>query len=164
MTVSPPSLLHLADFDGDYQRYIEAVFAVFYRDFIETQPRFKNCWVRCRRDPMDQGKEAGFWHCVSEGKRESDRTVDIERCKRIRWVRFIIDHAEEDELIDHWITKRRNEERHLLWYNEEYLVVLGKRARKRDHRVYYQLITAYCVTEEWRKRQLQKERDRSRNG
>ena len=84
-----PELLLLEDCDGSWARYVDEVFSIFYRDFIETQPRFQDKWVRCRRDLID-GKEAAFWHCISEGPNENDRRLAIRRCERIGWVRAII--------------------------------------------------------------------------
>ncbi len=86
-----PQLIKLENFGGDWQRYIDEVFAIFYKDFIESQPKFREMWVRCRRDLLD-GKEAGFWHCVSEGADEANRNSDLRRCERIRWVRVIIEN------------------------------------------------------------------------
>ena len=71
-----PPLLRLNDHGGDAKAYLEALYAVFRRDFVESQPRFQGKWVRCRRDPLDEGKEAGFWHCISEGKTEAKRMRD----------------------------------------------------------------------------------------
>jgi hypothetical protein len=65
--------------------------------------------------------------------------------------------------IDHWTNCRGNETRHLLWVNEEFLVVVAERRRKRDGFQYLQLITAYCTLEESRKKKLRQERD-ARNG
>jgi hypothetical protein len=57
-----PGLVRLNDCDGNWDRFIDAVFSEFYHDFIETQPRFRGKRVSCRRDPTYKGKEAGFWH------------------------------------------------------------------------------------------------------
>jgi len=160
---SLPPLLELAGFDGDWQRYIDAVFGEFHRDFIASQPKLKGRWVRCRRDPIYDGKEAGFWHCTSEGPDEAQRIPDLRRCERIRWIRYAIEHVDFVG-IDHWTNCRGNETRHLLWVNEEFLVVVAERRRKRDGFQYLQLITAYCTLQESRKEKLRRERDASRNG
>jgi len=160
-----PSLLRLEDFDGDWERYINEVFSVFYRDFVSSQPKFQNRWVRCRRD-LIRGKEAGFWHCTSDGADEFNRIPDLRRCERIGWIRAVIEHYQEDK-VDCWANDRRGEKRWLLWLNEEFLVILAERTRKRDGFRYFQLITAYCTDEENRKAKLRKERDgyyRSING
>jgi len=158
-----PPLVLLPDCDGDWDKYVNTVFGVFYRDFIQSQPRFRGKWVRCRRDPIHDGKEAGFWHCVSEGANEGDRTPDLRRCERIAWIRFAIE-SENDPRIDCWTNVRGGEVRHLIWLQEEFLVVLAERTRQRDGFAYLQLITAYCTPEEARKSKLRKERDESRNG
>lgn len=158
-----PPLVKLEDFDGKWDGYIDAVFAEFHRDFLETQPKYQGKWVRCRRDPTYRGKEAGFWHCTSEGLSENDRIPDLRRCERIRWIRFALEHIGEVG-IDCWTNTRHRAVRHLVWVREEFLIVLEEHRRQRDGFVYYQLVTAYCTAEEHRKQKLRVERDRSRNG
>lgn len=158
-----PKFVYLHDCGGDHKRYLDAVFAIFYRDFIQSQPKLDGKWVRCRRDPIVDGKEAAFWHCVSEGPNEETRDLAIERCERIGWVRAVIEHA-ENQHVDHWTNQRHNQTRHLLWLDEQYLVILEERSRKRDGFHYMQLITAYCTRGKPRKRKLRKERDEARNG
>jgi hypothetical protein len=152
-----PSLIRFEDYDGNWEKYINAVFAVFYRDFIETQPRFLGKWVRCRRDPIVDGKEAGFWHCVSEGPDEEQRTPDLRRCERIGWLRPVIEHGNEAG-VDVWRQRKGGDWRVHVWYQESYLVVLGERGR------YYQLITAFCTDREHTRRKKRRERDAARNG
>jgi hypothetical protein len=152
-----PSLIRLEDYGGDWKKYINAVFAIFYQDFIETQPTFQGKWVRCRRDPMYDGKEAGFWHCVSEGANEDQRTPDLRRCERIGWVRKVIEHA-NDAHVDVWVQRKGRDDRIHIWYREAYLVVLGDRGQL------CQLITAFCTDREHTKRKKRQERDTSRNG
>jgi hypothetical protein len=159
-----PELIKLENFNGDWNRYIDEVFSIFYRDFIENQPKFQNKWVRCRRD-LIKGKEASFWHCTSEGPDENNRTPDIERCERIGWIKAVIEHSDSPK-VDCW-SRRRGEIRWLLWFNEEFLIVLGERHRKRDGFKYMQLITVYCTEEKHRKDNLRKERDeftKAKNG
>jgi hypothetical protein len=160
-----PDLLLFEDFGGDWQRYEDEIFTIFYKDFIENQPKFQDKWVRCRRD-LIKGKEAAFWHCTSEGPDENNRTPDIKRCERIRWIKTIIEHSDSPE-VDCWSVRRRGETRWLIWFNEEFLIVLGERQRTRDGFKYMQLITVYCTEEKRRKEKLRKERDefnKAKNG
>lgn len=152
-----PPLIKLEDSCGNWEKYVEKVFSLFYEDFISSQPKFQNLWVRCRRDLID-GKEAGFWHCISDGPNEHDRIPDLRRCERIFWICAIIENSQEEE-VDCWPNYRYGEERWLLWLNEEFLIVLAKRIRKRNNFRYFQLITAYCTDEKHRKEKLRKERD-----
>lgn len=155
-----PALIRLEDFRGDWNKYIEYVFSVFYQDFIVSQPKFRGCWVRCRRDPMYDGKEAGFWHCTSEGTSEQDRIPDLRRCERIAWVRAVLEHAGEPG-VDCWSRRQMqpNEVRWLSWFREEFIVVVAERVRTKDNFRYFQLITAYTTEEDHRKRKLRKERE-----
>ena len=151
-----PALTRLADVGGDRAEYIEQTYAIFRRDFVESQPRFQGLWVRCRRDPIEEdGKEAGFWHCVSEGPNESDRVPDLGRCARIAWIRAMLENSGKAG-IDVWKNDRQGDERTLVWYREEFLVVLAIRRRTRDAFRYYQLITAYETKEGHRKSKLRR--------
>lgn len=153
-----PELICLPQFDGNWQRYIDAVYLVFRKDFVLSQPKLDGLWVHYRRDPIYDGKEAGFWHCTSEGKTEDERTPDLRRCERIGWVRAIIENAGVAS-IDRWQNTSRGEPRQLLWFREEFLIVLAARTRKRDGAKYWQLLTAYDTPQEHTKRKLRKERD-----
>ena len=153
-----PTPFTLSDADGIFKTLIERAYEIFRRDFIESQPNYLGLWVRCRRDPIEDGKEAGFWHCTSEGREESNRTPALRRCERIEWIRAIIENSTHPS-IHVWDNIRRGETNTLLWYREEFLVVLAQRTRSRDGFRYYQLITAYDTPEEHRKRKLRKEKD-----
>lgn len=154
-----PDLTTLNESDGKWADYVEVIYKLFKRDFVDTQPQFDGKWVRCRRDPIYDGKFAGFWHCVSDGKVEADRTPDMRRCERIEWIRLIIENAQSRDDIDIWKNKRGTNTNVLIWYDEYFLIVLGERKRKRDGFEYFQLITAYTTVEEHRKKKLRRERD-----
>lgn len=150
-----PVLILLEAYGGDWRRFIDAVYAVFHRDFIALQPQYQGKWVRCRRDPIYDGKEAGFWHCTSEGPDEADRAPDLRRCERIAWVRAVIENS-VDALIDVWVRDdgRKGRAAHI-WFNEEFLVVLGERQSGKR----YQLVTAFCTDRPHKILKKRKERD-----
>jgi hypothetical protein len=152
-----PPLILLADFGGIWGEYVEGVYAFFRRDFIESRPYLDGLPVSCRRDPVDLGKEAGFWHCISEGRDEDERTPDLRRCERIAWVRAVIEHG-SDRRVQSWVVRKNRDERRYLWFNETYLVALGARGR------YWQLITAFQTDREHTRRKLRKEIRRDGNG
>lgn len=153
-----PSLVLMADHDHDPKAYINAVYAIFERDLLTSQPKFEDCWVRCRRDPLYDSKVAGFWHCIQEGADEEERIPDIRRCERVGWIKAVIEHV-SDPLVDTWENQRGTDKRRLFWFREEYLVVIAERRRAREGFRYFQLVTAYCTTDESRKRKLRRERD-----
>jgi hypothetical protein len=151
-----PPLVRLHEFSGEWPRFLEFVFGEFHAQFIASQPKFRELWVRCRRDPMEDGKEAGFWHCTQGGREGA--TVEIPRMERIRWVRAVIEHA-DDPQVDVWMARRGSDKHWCLWFREEYLVVLAERIRGKNSFRYWQLVTAYDTPEEHRRHKLRRERD-----
>jgi hypothetical protein len=151
-----PNLIILEDFNGDWSRYINEVFAIFYKDFIETQPKFRNKWIRCRRDPMHDGKEAGFWHCTSEGLDEANRKPDLRRCERIRWIRAIIENSSDEKVLI-WTTRKNYDLRTHLWYDGKFLIVLGNRKKC------FQLITTFYTDRKHTIKKLRKEYEMYKN-
>lgn len=154
MTVSSrwlPPLVFFKDYGGNWDRYVEALYEFFKQDFVDSTPSFQGRKLALKRHPMAQGKEATFWHLISEGGNEEDRLPDLRRCERIRWPRPIIEHADESG-IKVWGNRRKGEKRICIWFEAvEYLVVLAVR------KGYILLWTAYPVTRSHRKRKLQKE-------
>lgn len=146
-----PGLVMFRTYGGDWDRYLEALYAVFENDFIASQPFFRGARIALKRYPLSKGKEATFWHLISEGKDEDERVPDFRRCERIGWPRPAIEHADEPS-IKVWENERRGEKRICLWLeSEEYLVVLAQR------KGYVLPWTAFLVTLAHEKRKRQKE-------
>jgi hypothetical protein len=154
MTSAPdwlPPLVLFQDHHGNWERYVEVLYRYFKQDFVDNTASLRGTRVAVKRNPMEQGKEATFWHLISEGKVEGERLPDMRRCERIRWPRPIIEHADEP-VIKIWENKRKRETRICIWFEDvEYLVVLASR------KGYVLLWTAYPVTWAHTKRKLQKE-------
>lgn len=148
-----PDLITLSAFDGKWNPYVEAVYDVFRRDFVASQPLLNGVNVGVRRQPSYDQKEFTFWHCVSEGRVEADRIPDIRRCERIPWMRPIIEHDTE---VDVWEGRKNGDDRLYLWFNEQYLVVLGVRTG------HYMLITAFLTDRRHTQDKLRRERDATR--
>ena len=151
-----PPLVLLQEYNGDWEQFIEAVYAYFKVDFIDSKPRFQDKAIKLKRYPLLEGREATFWHIVTEGKEEDKRVPDLRRCERIRWSRPTIEHS-NDESIRCWSNirgnaRRRNERRVVLWfYDEDFVVVLADRGR------YVLLWTAYYVSWNSTRRKLLKD-------
>lgn len=142
-------------FDGDWDLYLEKIYKYFKADFVTAKPRYQGRELALKKHPMENGKEATFWHMISEGRIESERIPDISRCERIRWPKPIIEHSDQEEIIKVWENTRRNEKRICIWLeSEEYLIILA------DRRNYILFWTAYLVTQEHSKRKLQREYER----
>lgn len=146
-----PALALFEEYGGDWDRYLDALYAFFKRDFIDSRPAYNGVTLALKRHPVIQNKEATFWHIISEGDSEAERVPDMRRCERIRWPRPIIEHS-GDSAIKIWANERRGEKRICLWFEDaEYLVILTERNG------YLMLWTAYTVVHEHTKRKLKKE-------
>jgi hypothetical protein len=128
MTARPawlPPLVELADYRGNWADYEAALYEFFRADFITRLTCFRAQPVRLKRMPLYENKEASYWHCISEGKDETERIPDLRRCERIRWPRPCIEHETELKV---WTEERNGEDRIHLWLESEgYVVVLAAR-------------------------------------
>jgi len=146
-----PALVRLEDYGGDWNAFLEAIYKFFRRDFVKNHPIFRGRRLGLKRHPVVDGKEATFWHMISEGKEESERMPDLRRCERILWPKPIIEHV-DDAKVKVWKSIKRKEERIHIWLeNEDYLVVLA------DRKGYLLPWTAFLVTREHTKRKLKRE-------
>jgi hypothetical protein len=149
-----PPLELFESYNGDWNKYVNALYEFFKRDFIEAQPKFDGQKIFLKRCPLINGKDATFWHIISEGDTESSRIPEIRRCERIRWPRPIIEHSGESN-IKLWKNNRKGENRICIWLEtREYLVVLAVR---KDYILFW---TSYPVTRNHQKDKLQKEYER----
>lgn len=147
-----PAIIELEQFSGNFEKYLEAIYQRFKRDFVRSRPEFKDLRVGIKRYPAIRGKEATFWHLISEGTSESERIPDLRRCERIGWPKSMIERFEESEVKCWFNVRRGNERRWVIWVESaEYLVVLAERAG------YFILWTAYQVTREHQKQKQRRE-------
>lgn len=145
-----PDLLIYKD-TNEWSIYLNILYHHFTKDFVRSSPKFFGARFGLKRYPLSQGKEATFWHMISEGDTEEERNIDFRRCERIRWPRSIIDHAPHHD-IKIWENKRGSKTRILLWLEEyDYLIVLDKR---KDFILPW---TAYYVEYKHSRRKYQKE-------
>ena len=137
-----PDLILFEDFNGNWISYENAIYNIFKNDFINSQPFFQGQRVGVIKNPLYDGKESTFWHLISEGNIEDDRTPNIRRCERIKWPRSIIESGESEPIVKIWNNQRgKNKNTCLLlsFENENYLIVLLIR------KGYFLLKTAYQV-------------------
>ena len=156
---SLPDLLPLEDFNGDWEAYVEELHCIFIREIARAGILFRNREVSCLRRPETEGRWKSFWHLIQKGSIEDERTPDFRRCERLRWVPWVINNAGVHPEIDEWSNKRKRETNTLLWYREEYLVVLSHKVVPSQKKDFWLLKTAYPIEEEHTIRKLRKERD-----
>jgi len=151
-----PTLVYLADYGGNWDSYLIAIYKFFRRDFIDSQPKFRGERLKLKRYPVIDGKEATFWHIISEGSYEPGRLPNLRKCERICWPHPIIESQEKEPLLKIWENTRDGETRICIWLSfdtEDYLVVIAKR------KGYLLFWTAYPLIYENTKNKLQKEYD-----
>ncbi len=143
----------LAAFGGDWKTYEDALYRQYEADFRKARITYDGFPVNLKRHPLSMGRDATFWHLISEGKSEEDRIPDMRRCERIAWPGAILRNANQPA-VTAWRNVRGSEERVVLWVEEvDYLVVLAARTG------YYVLWTAYLTDRAHTRRKLQKERE-----
>lgn len=146
-----PPLVLLSDYQNDWSHYLEVLYRLFCKDFVTSKPNFEGRRFALKRHPVTDGKEATFWHIISEGDVESERLPNLRRCECIRWPRPIIEAVKSKEL-KCWKNKRKEEERILIALEDfSYVVILADRGD------YILLWTAYCVEREHTRQKLRKE-------
>ena len=154
----PSWLPDLAQFNGNWEQYLEVIYAIFERDFKASNPFFQGRPV-VHDSIMENGKEATFWHLIStfdEGT--NDRIPDLRRCERMGWPRPVIEHHAESA-ISVWknVRKRpdsKEQTRVLIWFEElDYIVVMT------EMRQAMILVTAYLTDYPHTRRKLRKERE-----
>lgn len=142
-----PDIIRLEDYNGNWLLYEEALYQVFYHDFVASKPLFNNLYVNIRKYPIVNGKEQAFFHITSvEFKDINDRIPDLRRCERIRWPRKIIENymcqynCKDCNKIKVWAKPYKNTYRiHILFQDVKFLVVIEERKN------YYLLITCFYI-------------------
>ena len=146
-----PALIPFSDYDGKWSSYCQAIYSVFHRDFIASKPAYPSKRFAMKRYPEYDGKEATFWHLISEGREEEERTPDMRRCERIAWPKPIIE-ALSTGSVRVWKNARGRNERILLAVEDfSYVVVLDERED------YVLLWTAFYVEYANKRRRMQLE-------
>lgn len=119
------------------------------------------------RQPESEGKHATFWHSISEGESEEQRTPCLARCRRACWLGWLIRRVDSDPRISWWENTRQargGQEPHIviLFEPERFVVVLARRLGATAASPYLVLRTAYVVDQEHRLRRMIEERDKWR--
>jgi hypothetical protein len=150
-----PCLILFESCGGNWAQYVEVVYGHFKRDFVDSKPLFRGTRMGLKRYPMEQGKEATFWHLTSEGKVEADRLPDLRRCERICWPKLLIEKVPSDE-VRVWLQRRKGEDRIAIAPSDfSYIVVLAERQGRNG--VYHIPWTAFYVEFEHDRRNYEKE-------
>jgi hypothetical protein len=135
-----PDILNVKSWRNDTYEYLYKIFVI---DFIKDRPIYKNKRITIPPKKED-GKEQIFWHLTSEKDRETgERFPNIRRCERLVWIKPVIEHAHEPEVME-WDfenhTKKRIET--FIWLKEYDFIVIMKKLKNSKHL----LLTAFCLS------------------
>jgi hypothetical protein len=159
----PDWLPALVPFDWNrYEESLEAAYQVFVRCFgdVKVRPAFQGRRLGLKRHPELDGKSATFWHFVTEGNVEEDRTPVRSRIERIAWPHaLIVEAGGIPPRVCVWCTERGRSKRWLIALEDfSYLVILDDRGE------YLLPWTAYPVEHDHRREKLRKEHAAWRKG
>lgn len=152
MTLELPELLEI-EWDN-YADKIDIIYDIYLNEICGKLSIF-GLPVHCRIEPQYDGKHECFWHLMTQDfekrKYNGERFPDLHRCRRIKWIPYIIKNYLSPDIIC-WIKPHRRklgkktvcEDRIYLWNKENgFVVILGKQKHPKG----YQLITSYCTND-----------------
>lgn len=150
--LSLPNIIELTDFNGNYHEFEEFVYDTFRKNFIDDKPEFNGVKLRLKRYPYRDGREATYYHLITQGSDEENRQPDIRRMERIPWPKPIIDNSSHQE-VKVWKNVRRGSggtkiRISILLEREKYAIILDERD------TYILFWTAFLVSKGRLKRML----------
>jgi hypothetical protein len=156
MTPFPTWLPAMARVTPWTQHTFDQLYSVFERDFRATQPMYEGCPVWFFPE-IEDGKEVIFWHLTHRKDSESgQRLPDLRRCERLPWVRALIDHSREPEVLAWDHEEANGRVNTYLWLRDHDFVVLMRRYADGRRR----LLTSFYVTYPNYRRKLEKKHKR----
>lgn len=128
----------------------DILYEVFQNDFIHSQPRYRSYIVWIFPEKTD-GKETVFWHLITrEDIKTRKRLPDVMRSARLPWVRPLIEHPDESEIIDWDYLEGSGNIHTYVWLKEHNFVVIMKKYKDGRRR----LVTAHYIDYPNKKRKL----------
>jgi hypothetical protein len=151
----PPWLPPALCWNPNWEAFLAELYECFERDFKQGKRPMYGGKPIVFDKTMENGKENGFWHIISQTDRHTnDRLPEPRRCERITWVRPIIEHAD-----DITVSVFTDGGKTLMWLEEEnYMVVLVEKPK------WVVLVSSYCTDRRHTREKLAKKRATFQNG
>lgn len=102
----------------DWGKYVDVLYSLFKRDFIDSKPHVGNVVFRLKYKPEFQDRAYTFYHMTHKGDVENERTPDMRRCERLPWCRPTIENADKYKLC-FWEEERKGHHRVCIWLQAE---------------------------------------------
>ncbi len=144
-------------FDGDWFRYVEVLHRIYLDDFVTNTTFWRRKRVGVRYEPTTNGKAFTFWHiiCGVDPVTGEVKEPDMDRCERLAWVKRVIEA--DPAAVRTWVQERgRDRNIAIALPDFSFVVFLGER------RGWMILLTAYCVTKQWRRDKYRREYESSK--
>lgn len=103
---------------GSWDVYMEALYAVFKQDFIESKPKVGQIVFKLKYKPKFQDRAYTFYHMTHKGHNEDERLPDMRRSERLPWCRPTIEKADDYKLC-FWEEERKGHHRVCIWLQAE---------------------------------------------
>jgi hypothetical protein len=55
-----PELIELCQYNGNFNAYLEAIYALFKRDFIDNRPKYRGVRLGLKKYPLSQERKLLF--------------------------------------------------------------------------------------------------------
>ncbi len=158
-----PQMLSVSPWTADTY---DKLYLVFCRDIRDATLRYLGNEVWFFRD-MEAGKEVLFWHlttkeqqkesiprrkrkfCNMQSVQEKERYPDLRRCERLNWVKPLIHHSDDCEVLAWDYEEGDGGIKTYIWVKDHGFTVVMKKFPDGKRR----LITSFYV-EEWKKKDL----------
>lgn len=143
-----------ADYVEQFQNYVDHIYQIYLREVVNANLQYRGEKVTAQRRPQTHGKDFAFWHMMQEGEIEDDRTIDFERCERVRWISYLIRNSAVDipELRVFPQNKRKGNRSWVLWLvTEDYALILWER------KDYFLLKTAFLIKYKGKVREFERD-------
>lgn len=125
-----PDKIYLEEYGGDYHAYIDALYEIFYKDFIVKKTSFGSHKLRLKIHPEFQERAYTFYHMTHKGEIEKEREPDLRRCECLPWAKPTIENVSEWNL-KFWRQERQHSKNRvciaLEVEEESYFVILEVR-------------------------------------
>lgn len=132
-----PALLSSSDHDGDWIRFLDAVYECFRVSFVTSRPNLGTKPVGISKELREDGRHEVFWHIICGD--DGDEPIH-ERCAHMPWPRPLIEEVPNPRALA-WSEKRGRRSRTLVVpVDFRYVVVLE------EAMTHFLLVTAYPVT------------------
>ncbi len=147
-----PSKLTDDLFHSDVEKYKEALYKVFKRDFVDGDVAFDGKKVDIIHEKFYEGKERSFWHIISEGEEDTSRTPISWRAEVLPLIKPLLQDQNKD--CEHFLLWKKyhdktKKDRYYIWCTAVDIMIVLE-----DRKNYYKLITAYPVLDYKKKRYI----------